>query len=67
MRAEGYRQAWEYLEGTGDKETLRSRAIAATRQLAKRQMTWLRSFPDVAPLDPGDAAAGLRRLLHSFL
>jgi tRNA dimethylallyltransferase len=63
MRAVGYRQVWEYLEGGSDKTTMRERAVAATRQLAKRQMTWLRSFPDLLQLDSADAA--LERLLHS--
>ncbi len=44
MRCVGYRQAWEALE-RGDLAPLPERAIAATRQLAKRQMTWLRSMP----------------------
>ena len=64
MRAVGYRQVWEYLEGRYDKEALKERAVAATRQLAKRQLTWLRSFTDLPALDSGDAA--LDRLLHSF-
>jgi len=42
MRAVGYRQAWSYLEGDCTLEEMRNRAIAATRQLAKRQLTWLR-------------------------
>jgi len=65
MRAVGYRQVWEYLEGKTDKETMRERAVAATRQLAKRQLTWLRSFPDLVRVDSGEAA--LDRLLQSFL
>ena len=67
MRAVGYRQVWEYLEGHVDKATMRERGIAATRQLAKRQMTWLRSFPDLLRLDPGgaqDPAVALHLLLH---
>jgi tRNA dimethylallyltransferase len=66
MRAVGYRQVWEYLEGRYDRESLREKAIAATRQLAKRQLTWLRSFPDLLRLDPGgaqDAAVALHLLL----
>ena len=66
MRAVGYRQVWEYLEGTIDRETMREKAIAATRQLAKRQLTWLRSFPDLVRLDAGgaqDAAVALHLLL----
>ncbi len=43
VRAVGYRQAWEYLLGEVDRETMEERAIIATRQLAKRQFTWLRS------------------------
>ncbi|MCC6658056.1 MAG: tRNA (adenosine(37)-N6)-dimethylallyltransferase MiaA, partial [Rhodocyclaceae bacterium] len=51
MRCVGYRQAWDYLEGAIDRATLREKGIAATRQLAKRQLTWLRSWPDVTPFD----------------
>jgi tRNA dimethylallyltransferase len=51
MRCVGYRQAWEFLEGKLDASELRSRGIAATRQLAKRQLTWLRSFEEVEPVD----------------
>lgn len=51
MRCVGYRQAWEYLEGGSDRAELREKGIAATRQLAKRQLTWLRSWPDVATFD----------------
>jgi tRNA dimethylallyltransferase len=45
MRAVGYRQAWSFLEGRIDEKDLREQGIAATRQLAKRQVTWLRSLP----------------------
>jgi tRNA dimethylallyltransferase len=51
MRAVGYRQAWAYLEGELDIQALREQGIAATRQLAKRQLTWLRSWPDAVTLD----------------
>ena len=51
MRSVGYRQAWEFLDRKIDRPTLRAKGIAATRQLAKRQLTWLRSTPAVA-LDP---------------
>ena len=47
MRAVGYRQVWQYLNGEYDYATMRDKAIAATRQLAKRQLTWLRSWPNV--------------------
>lgn len=45
MRCVGYRQAWETLDGLWGMDSLRERGIAATRQLAKRQITWLRSMP----------------------
>ena len=51
MRAVGYRQAWAYLDGDIDSKGLREQGIAATRQLAKRQLTWLRSWPDAVVLD----------------
>ena len=49
MRCVGYRQAWEFLEGKCDEAGLRETGIAATRQLAKRQLTWLRSLPNLEP------------------
>jgi tRNA dimethylallyltransferase len=69
MRCVGYRQAWDYLEGKTSKATMREQSIAATRQLAKRQLTWLRSFPDLVRLDAGgpkDAAVALDLLLHEI-
>jgi tRNA dimethylallyltransferase len=51
MRAVGYRQLWEYLGGHGSLEEARRKAVAATRQLAKRQMTWLRQRPDATCVD----------------
>ena len=45
IRAVGYRQAWRFLDGDISAEQFREQAIAATRQLAKRQLTWLRSIP----------------------
>lgn len=51
MRCVGYRQAWDYLEGSIDLATLREQGMAATRQLAKRQLTWLRSMPDRISVD----------------
>jgi tRNA dimethylallyltransferase len=51
MRCVGYRQAWEYLDGAYDRKTLREKGIAATRQLAKRQLTWLRSMPERIVVD----------------
>jgi len=62
MRAVGYRQVWQYLDGALGKAQMREQAVLATRQLAKRQLTWLRSFSELEP------AASLPRLLaHSFL
>ncbi len=51
MRCVGYRQAWDYLDGTIDRVVLRETGIIATRQLAKRQLTWLRSMPDRVVID----------------
>ncbi len=52
MRAVGYRQLWGYLDGSWDLPEAVQRGIAATRQFAKRQLTWLRSEPEVCWLDP---------------
>ncbi|WP_373716283.1 tRNA (adenosine(37)-N6)-dimethylallyltransferase MiaA [Roseateles sp.] len=68
MRCVGYRQVWEALDA-GDFSTLRERGIAATRQLAKRQVTWLRSMPQRrviacdGPQPVPELLAGLQRLL----
>lgn len=51
MRSVGYRQMIRYLQGDWDRKTMVERGIIATRQLAKRQFTWLRSYPDVHWLD----------------
>lgn len=51
IRSVGYRQVWEYLSGLSTYEEMRDKAIAATRQLAKRQITWLRSWPNVNWVD----------------
>lgn len=64
MRCVGYRQAWEYLDGLYDKAALREKGIAATRQLAKRQLTWLRSMPHRIVVDCLDPAAPARVLAH---
>jgi tRNA dimethylallyltransferase len=68
MRCVGYRQAWEYLDGNYDRKELREKGIAATRQLAKRQLTWLRSMPErhvIDCLSPDPAAQILRLIQHS--
>ncbi|MDX2426121.1 MAG: tRNA (adenosine(37)-N6)-dimethylallyltransferase MiaA, partial [Cycloclasticus sp.] len=54
IRAIGYRQAWSFLLDEYDKNTFREKAIIATRQLAKRQFTWLRRQTDVNWLETGD-------------
>ena len=62
MRAVGYRQVWQHLEGELTAEEMREQAVAATRQLARRQLTWLRGFGEVQTI--GDDPA---RLAQSFL
>ncbi len=57
MRSVGYRQAWPFIEGLCTYDEFRSAGIAATRQLAKRQMTWLRSMSDATVIDPASATA----------
>ncbi len=57
MRAVGYRQIWRHLDGQVDLETATAQGQAATRQLAKRQLTWLRSEPGLARFDPLDNAS----------
>lgn len=54
IRAVGYRQAWSYLSGEVDRETFIFKAIVATRQMAKRQITWLRSQDDGVWFDSGE-------------
>jgi len=51
MRSVGYRQVWQHLDGAFGRAMLREKGIAATRQLAKRQLTWLRSMQDVLRFD----------------
>jgi tRNA dimethylallyltransferase len=67
MRAVGYRQAWAYLEGNLSESEWVERAIIATRQYAKRQMTWLRSEPDCHFIDPleGDPKTAVLEMITS--
>ncbi|HLV78228.1 MAG TPA: tRNA (adenosine(37)-N6)-dimethylallyltransferase MiaA [Marinobacter sp.] len=67
MRCVGYRQAWDYLSGECDYDTFVSRGVAATRQLAKRQLTWLRKWPDLHWLSCGDPQVVLGALKKSGL
>ena len=72
LRAVGYRQAWEHLDGAADVDgrdaaTFRDRAVFATRQLARRQLTWLRGELDARWFDPARDRARLDAALESFL
>ena len=72
MRSVGYRQVWEWLEEGGaasDQAAMIERAIAATRQLAKRQLTWLRAMPERVVVDclAPDAAAQVGAIVTAFL
>jgi tRNA dimethylallyltransferase len=51
MRCVGYRQMWMYLEGNLTRPEMVNRSVVATRQLAKRQLTWLRKYQNVLRLD----------------
>jgi tRNA dimethylallyltransferase len=65
IRAVGYRQAWSFLNGEYDEETFIYKAIVATRQMAKRQLTWLRAQDDGVWFDTG---AGLpTALVNQFV
>ncbi|MEM7100582.1 MAG: tRNA (adenosine(37)-N6)-dimethylallyltransferase MiaA [Pseudomonadota bacterium] len=57
IRAVGYRQCWAFLAGEIDEATFRQQAIVATRRLAKRQMTWLRSWKNIQQIPWGDPQA----------
>ena len=65
MRCVGYRQTWDYLAGRIGAEGLREQGIAATRQLAKRQLTWLRSMAGVTEFDC--LADGLPEMVLEYL
>lgn len=67
MRAVGYRQAWLHLDGVTDGRQFREQAIAATRQLAKRQLTWLRGEFDARWFDPECDAVALDGVLMRSL
>lgn len=67
IRAVGYRQAWEYLDGQGSAAEFRDRGIYATRQLAKRQLTWLRGELDARWFDPHIDRASLADAVSTFV
>jgi tRNA dimethylallyltransferase len=55
IKSVGYRQVWQYLDGQLDYDAMQERSIIATRQLAKRQLTWLRSWEDLTGLSSSQA------------
>lgn len=65
MRAAGYRQVWDYLEGLTDRQRIEELGIIATRQLAKRQLTALRSQPDLLWFD-GEGKSLVQRVLKAL-
>ena len=67
MRAVGYRQAWQHLEGASDPAGFAEQGIAATRHLAKRQLTWLRGEHDARWFDPIAQRTALDRAVRDFL
>jgi tRNA dimethylallyltransferase len=67
IRSVGYRQIWEYLDGAVDQEEMRYKALAATRQLGKRQLTWLRAIAGrntFDPFNPNELKAALEYCKH---
>jgi tRNA dimethylallyltransferase len=64
IRCVGYRQMWEYLDGQCDFDEMVFKGIAATRQLAKRQLTWLRGWQNISWLESGEE--NLQRVLSSL-
>lgn len=66
MRIVGYRQVWQYLQGSLSREEMLEKAVVATRQLAKRQLTWLRAELDACWFDSmqGDLASKVLRFLR---
>ncbi|HAI58991.1 MAG TPA: tRNA (adenosine(37)-N6)-dimethylallyltransferase MiaA [Xanthomonadaceae bacterium] len=67
MRAVGYRQAWQHLDGVIDHATFVEQGIAATRHLAKRQLTWLRGERDARWFDPRASRRALDAAMRDFL
>lgn len=67
VRAVGYRQAWQYLDGLGTAAEFRDKGVFATRQLAKRQLTWLRGELDACWFDPVRDMSGVQNAVSRFL
>lgn len=65
IRCVGYRQMWDYIAGEIDYDEMVFRGVAATRQLAKRQLTWLRGWSDLTWLESGDSE-NLQRIVSSL-
>ncbi|MBY8074971.1 tRNA (adenosine(37)-N6)-dimethylallyltransferase MiaA [Vibrio fluvialis] len=66
IRCVGYRQMWDYLDGNGTLDEAIFRGICATRQLAKRQITWLRSWDDLTWLDSENVEQALETLSNAI-
>lgn len=66
IRCVGYRQVWEYLDGNGTLDDAIFRGICATRQLAKRQITWLRSWRDLTWLDSEDIESAVKTISNDI-
>ncbi len=66
MRAVGYRQVWQHLDGDYGLAELQAKATAATRQLAKRQLTWLRSWPEYVALEPGADRTNVAQIVSAI-
>jgi len=66
MRSVGYRQAWDFLAGRYDETAMTDKAIAATRQLAKRQLTWLRSWPELHRIE-ADCGSESEKIVNNCL
>ncbi|MGL5366463.1 MAG: tRNA (adenosine(37)-N6)-dimethylallyltransferase MiaA, partial [Plesiomonas shigelloides] len=66
IRCVGYRQMWEHLRGDYDAQEMAYRGICATRQLAKRQMTWLRGWPEVTWLDSDQPQEALQIVIKAI-
>lgn len=60
IKSVGYRQVWQYLEGDFDLKTMSDQAVIATRQLAKRQLTWLRSWKNLNKIGGGEVKEALK-------
>ncbi|NKB46335.1 MAG: tRNA (adenosine(37)-N6)-dimethylallyltransferase MiaA [Legionellales bacterium] len=68
LRSVGYRQVWLYLQGAYDVQTMQDKITAATRQLAKRQLTWLRRWPNLQIIDAllplSERLAAVKKILY---